>query len=152
MPNKAKWMPAEPEPRPPNRCGSWPHCDQPPGEGRFCAEHQPIMDRVRAGMRKPARYDKPVAAPVAVSHVAPEAMPKQRKVSAEEFSKRILAALVASGTLGAAQLAARCLTTPSNRTFARARMGLVAEGKIVSHGPNHGATRSYSLPAAEQAA
>jgi hypothetical protein len=178
---RAKWLPAEPETRRAEVCGSWPHCDLPPAEGGlFCAAHKAQLDRVKADLRRNPRYDKDSAAAqlaptVTVTHIAPEPRkrkptkpaerqpPKPAKPTKESARARLTASIVAAlkgGPLESNALAAACGVEPKNFPFCAARGALLEAGKVLDLGPGvtpSGGRRQhvYSLPdapAAEQAA
>jgi hypothetical protein len=74
----------------PEKCGSWPHCDQAPVPGgRFCAEHQATLHRVKASIGSGPKFNvKPLLpASVTVRYVAPVAKPKRARASSAEASK-----------------------------------------------------------------
>jgi hypothetical protein len=88
------------------------------------------------------RESQAPAAPVAVSHVEPQAP----RPSRAEFGRRILDALQ-GGSLTSAALAAACDTLPNDKKYARARAALEVEKLIVCLG-RQGRQLRYSLPEA----
>jgi hypothetical protein len=76
-----------------DRCRSWPHCDQAPVPGgRFCAEHQATLHRVKESIASGGTFNqvRPLPASVKVRYVAPTAKPKRaRKALAAAPKPRI---------------------------------------------------------------
>lgn len=142
MPKTPAWADEKPVHGPENVCGSWPHCERPPLEGgRFCAEHQAIMDRVGATLR-PSAYRSKEKAPVVVTHVAPKP-----RVHRCEYRRRILAALAKRGQRNSTELASDCLTTVDDNTYRRARLDLLATGEVSDLGQSGRSGHLYELPA-----
>jgi hypothetical protein len=126
-----------------DKCHSAPFCDEShlPGE-RFCAEHQAILNRVRAALNPHAKRRSPTIAGLKVSHVEP----KPARVTREEYRRLILAAL-ASGSRTSAELAAACGTDCDSKTCARARIELERARSIICIG-REGRQMRYAIAAA----
>jgi hypothetical protein len=63
----------------PEKCGSWPFCNQPPVPGgRFCDEHRVLLERVKAGMGSGRKFNAPpLPASVIVRYVEPASEAKR---------------------------------------------------------------------------
>jgi hypothetical protein len=123
-------------------CKSAPFCREEAADGRrFCAAHQEILDRVKAAPRSKASPANGKPAAVVVRRERPGLL-------REQFSAAILQAL-AAGPMNGSELAVAVGTKPIARTYARAREGLLREGKIVrSAGDAH--AKKYSLASTAQ--
>jgi hypothetical protein len=109
-----------------------------------------MFARIRASMHiKPKVYDtRQPAAPVVVTKVAKP--PREHK---SKIFRRLILAALAGGTRTSEKLARLCGTDPNDKTFARARIALEADGLMVCLG-RRGRQQLYalnSLPGADVA-
>jgi len=119
-------------------CKSWPHCNETPAPGsEFCVEHRDLFARVKEEYDRESskRSRHPIngtlgkpAAPVTVTHVEPKAGSPARVT--EAFKETILQALEADGPLTGRQLARAAKAKSTDRSFARARLSLLQDGRI----------------------
>jgi hypothetical protein len=129
------------------RCASWPHCNAPPLPGdRFCETHRHHLDAVKAisGLGYKTRT---LPASVTITHAPPEPTKARRHNRAQAgnfYRQRILDAL-AGGPLLSVALGAACDARPDDRTYSRARRGLLTDGSIIEANERQGRERRYSL-------
>ena len=144
------WATAPAKYAPPGICGSWPHCEAPVDEGgRFCGEHQAILDRVAATFRRPARQGRPIpgAAQVKVSHV----QPRPAGESKTQMYRRLILEALKGGAMNSVELAKACRTNTHNRTYSRVRGDLEHE-HLIQYLGREGRQLRYGLAEAAVAA
>jgi hypothetical protein len=123
------------------QCGSWPFCELPPIRGgRFCQEHQEILDRVRLSLGRRSAKKSIVRPPATVTVTQIEkpatVKPPAKRRSSPKFEayRSAIVEHLQHGPLGSAQLAARCGAGVNSATFGRSRRSLLSDGSICVSG------------------
>ena len=117
-----------------DRCRSWPHCDQAPVPGgRFCAEHQATLGRVKAAIENGGKFNvRPLPTSVTVRYIAPVAKQKRARKAPAEASKPRLDRTLAKAQAAEARAARHRAVALSLATLVRERGRLnVAEATVL---------------------